>query len=135
MKKLLLVTIFLIIGITALTAPIKKPPRDLYKGLMREAVGDGPRGLYAVACVVRNRLNRGMDHGLVGLRRRGLDKFVAKHSAKHIARAKRAVYRVFEEGSPDITGGAIYFENIEYFGKPKWCKHKTVKIGHHTFYK
>ena len=45
-------------------------PDNLWRGHIAEAVSEGPDGMYAVACVVRNRLNAGMNSGLVALRRR-----------------------------------------------------------------
>ena len=90
------------------------PPRNLWKGLLREAVGEGYIGMYAVCCVVRNRLLAGMDNGLVGLRKRKLEAFVTKCGLSYELMAKDIVYKVFEQNTPDITNGALYFESIDF---------------------
>lgn len=110
-------------------------PENLWRGLVAEACGDGYSGMYAVAACVRNRLERGMDTGLCGLDRKDLKSFIAKQGSKYEHMAKRIIKKVFQERGEDTTNGAIYFENIEEYGKPKWCKKMTVKIKNHTFYK
>ena len=112
------------------------PPENLYKGLIGEAVSEGYEGMYAVACVYRNRLEKGMSLGCVALKRRDLDEFVRKQGKKYEIMAKEIVYKVFTE-TDDITKGATHYENIERFGIPGWAKNmvRTVKIGRHTFYK
>lgn len=91
--------------------------------------------MLAVACVARNRLKRGMWHGLVGMRRRDLNRFVSRHSRKQRKLAQKILKIVFENPYLDITEGAIHFENIKKFGRPKFCKVRIKKIGRHTFYK
>ena len=112
-------------------------PKDLWKGLIAEATSDGYRGMYAVACCVRNRLNKGMSAGLVGLKRKDLDSFVKKEGVRREKEAKDIVRQVFEENTQDVTGGAIYFECIERYGKPSFIRNtiRTTKIGEHTFFK
>lgn len=111
-------------------------PANLYQGLIVEACGEGYDGMYAVACVVKNRLNVGLNHGLCGLKKRGLDEFVRKQGAKIERVAKDIVRKVFEQNGEDITKGATHYENIEAFGTPYWAKSmvKTIKIKHHTFF-
>lgn len=111
-------------------------PQNLWKGLIAEAVGEGHRGMYAVACVVRNRLKKGMNTGLAGLKRHDLNAFVARQGEQAEGDAKNIVVEVFERGCPDITNGAIYFESTD-FKKPWWAprKHETIRIGKHIFYK
>ena len=53
-------------------------PKYLYKGIIGEAVGEGYAGMYAVACVYRNRLRKGMPLGCVAFKRGDLDRFVEK---------------------------------------------------------
>ena len=112
-------------------------PNNLYKGLIAEAVSEGELGMYAVACVVRNRLSKNMNIGLVALRRKDLDKFVWKQGKRYKIMAKRIVEDIFIKNSKDITNGATHYEAIEKYGKPYWTKNmiKTCKIGIHTFYK
>lgn len=111
-------------------------PDNLYKGILREAADQDKRGMIAVACVVRNRFNKGMNHGLVGLRRKRLEYFVSKQEQAKINDAKEAVHKVFNENHPDITYGADHFESIK-FKEPWWAKTmiKTVRINEHQFYK
>jgi len=110
---------------------------DLWKSLMAEAVGEGYEGMYAVACAVRNRVNKGMDTGLCGSKREDLDDFVYAQGGAHIQKAQRAFYEVFYEDAPDVTGGADHFENVKRFGKPWWSKGmaEVCEVGSHTFYR
>jgi len=112
-------------------------PEDLWKGLIAEATGEGYQGMYAVACCVRNRLNKGMNTGLCGLKRKNLDVFVQREGRKQELIAKEIVRRVFVENSPDFTNGATHYEAVERYGIPRWAKGmiKTAKIGEHTFFK
>ncbi len=105
--------------------------------IMGEAVSEGERGMYAVACVMRNRLKAyGHSKGFSSIYRANLDDWCLKQGL-WVERAKRVERRVFEENAPDITFGATHFENIEAFGTPYWAKSmvKTIKIKSHTFYK
>jgi spore germination cell wall hydrolase CwlJ-like protein len=113
------------------------PPQNLWKGLIAEAISEGDTGMYAVACVVRNRLDRHMSTGLVALKRKDLDKFVAREGKKAEQQAKRIVEAVFGHRGPDITNGATHYENIEKYGMPKWAKNMKMvaKIGEHSFFK
>jgi hypothetical protein len=112
-------------------------PKDLWKGLIAEAVGEGYRGMYAVACVYRNRIREGLPLGCVGLKRKDLESFVAKQGKKYEIMAKQIIEEVFEKNGKDITNGATHYENIERFGIPYWAKEMevTCKIGNHTFYR
>jgi hypothetical protein len=114
-------------------------PANIWQGLIGEAVSEGPQGMYAVACCVRNRINAGMDHGLCALKRKNLQGFVRKEGGRNALMAKTIAKKVFKDGAPDITGGAVYFENIERYGMPSWAKtgkvKKTIKIGSHTFFR
>lgn len=114
-----------------------KIPINLWKGLIAEAVSEGELGMRAVACVVHNRLNKGMNSGLVALKRKDLDKFVWKQGKKYEIQAKKIIQDIFYHSGSDITNGATHYENIEKYGKPYWVKNmiKTCKIGKHTFYK
>ena len=113
------------------------PPDNLWMGIIGEACSEGYNGLYAVACVYRNRLSKGMSLGCVALKRKDLNEFVRKQGRKIEYLAKRIIKEVFEGNAPDITGGASHYENVERFGIPRWAKDmvRTLKIKSHTFYK
>lgn len=112
-------------------------PTNLWKGLIAEDVAGGYQGMYAVACCVRNRLNTGLNTGLCGLKRKDLDAFVNRQPKKYHAIAKQIIKQVFEDNSPDITGGGTHYEAVEKYGLPRWARGMicTAKIGEHTFYK
>jgi spore germination cell wall hydrolase CwlJ-like protein len=112
-------------------------PSNLWQGLVAEATSEGYQGMYAVACVVRNRLEIGMNTGLCGLKRKNLNAFCKREGIKREKEAKEIVNLVFEQGSKDITNGAIHFECIEKYGMPLWAKTMiiTCKVGEHTFFK
>ena len=102
---------------------------------MAETVSDGYEGMYAVACVIRN---RGGDlNGFYGAKRKDLSDFCNRQGRRFVSQARKIEKMVFEQNSPDITFGATHFEAIEKYGTPYWVKKmiKTVKIGEHTFYK
>ena len=111
-------------------------PPDLWKGLIAEATGDGYDGMYGVACCVRNRLKKRMNHGLCGLKRKDLDEFIKKEGKKREEQAKEIIKKVFEQESKDTTKNADHFESIRY-KRPSWSysMQKTCQIGEHIFYK
>lgn len=111
-------------------------PKCLYKGIVGEAVGEGYEGMYAVACVYRNRLRKGLPLGCTALKRTDLDSFVNRQGEKYKKMVEKIVRKVFIENSPDVTNGATHYENIRAFGCPYWAKKMrvTAKIGNHTFF-
>lgn len=111
-------------------------PKNLWQGLIGEAVSEGRTGMYAVACVYHNRLIKNMPLGCVALKRKDLSKFVERQGKKYELMAKDIIRKVFIENAPDITRGATHYENIERFGIPYWAKDmvRVCKIGNHTFY-
>ena len=123
----------------ASSAQAVEPPNNLYKGLIAEAVGEGYEGMFAVACCVRNRLEEGMNTGLCGLKRKDIDSFVKRQGKRYTVIAQQIIVEVFENNAPDVTNGALYFENIEAFGVPYFVipmnLSQSAKIGLHTFYK
>ena len=116
----------------ALREELRQP--QIWQVLMAEAVSEGYDGMYAVACVIRNR--GGNLNGFYGAKRKDLDDF-CRRQGSYIALAKSVEKRVFKNGGTDITHGATHFENIGRFGNPYWTKEMiiTVKIGNHTFYR
>ena len=104
------------------------------KVLIAEAASEGYDGLYAVACVMRNRGWK-LD-GFSGTERHDLDVFVANQPERTRQWAHH-IRRVLQTGGLDRTGGATHYENVEDFGTPWWAKGQTptVKIGRHTFWR
>ena len=104
------------------------------KTIIAEAVSEGYEGMYAVACVIRNR--NGNLKGFVGSRRSDLDAFVKRQGEKYSRMAQKIYKEVFEENKPDITNGATHFESSDF---PDawwvWSMTETVSIGKHTFWK
>ena len=129
---------FLIIG-CAITQNVQTEepyPKDLWKGLIAEAVDQGYKGMYAVACVYKNRLDKDMTLGSAGLARKDLEEFVVAQGPKYELWAKDIIWLVFEVGAVDKTYGATHFDSTD-FPKPEWAKHMevTTQIGKHIFYK
>ena len=96
------------------------------RAIIGEASGEGYKGMLAVACAIRN---RGHLRGVYGLK------------AKHVDKEPQWVWDLAtkawtESRAKDITNGATHWES-DTFKKPYWAKSmtKTVKIGHHQFYK
>ena len=137
MKRLIRMGICLIaVLVSGVNAFAYVVPDNLWKGLLVEAGNQGKNGMYRVACVVRNRLALGMNHGLCGLKRNDLDGFVRREGRIKEKEAKEIVRKVFQERGEDVTNGATHFESID-FREPRWAK-KMVYLGQykkHKFYK
>ena len=112
-----------------------KPPEKLWMGLIGETQKDDYQGMLGIACCVRNRMEQGMGHGLVAMRRTDLGKLVKEAGALRCAQAKRIVEIVFNDRIEDITRGADHFESIRY-RKPGWAydMRVTCRINEHVFY-
>lgn len=136
LKVFILLTAFILAFVIIARADVVIPD-NLWKGLIAEDVAGGYQGMYAVACCVRNRLNSGLNTGLVALKRRDLDEFVRREGRQTEYFAKDIVRKVFAEGAPDITRGATHYENIEAYGLPKWARSmvRTIRIGEHTYFR
>ena len=107
----------------------------IWKVLLAEGANQGYDGMYAIACVIRN---RGGDlNGFVGAYRKDLDAFCNRQGKRYIEMAQRIETSVFKKKAPDITQGATHYENEMAFGKPYWAKGMVVvaRIGKHVFYK
>jgi hypothetical protein len=111
-----------------------RPPTRLWKGIVAEV--STQEEMIAVACIVRNRLEKNMTIGLVAMDRPDLDEFVAKEKPSHIAWAKKAVAVVFNNRIEDITGGSDHFEDICY-RQPRWARgmKKIKQIGNVVCYR
>ena len=127
---------FLVFVFIAANVSAAEYPGDLWKGILREAADQGYKGMYAVACVVRNRYFNNMDDGLSGMHRRDLQRFVDKHPRRFHAMARRALADAFATDAIDITHGATQFESTR-FRDPWWCKNMltTAIILDHVFYR
>jgi len=104
-----------------------------------EAGGEGYEGMYAVACVIQNRMQLfGMTAEEVVTQKNQFFGYTAKNrhanylAVKHVADALAERIGTLR----DITGGALHFENIKTFGVPAWAKSKKVLavVGSHTFF-
>lgn len=105
--------------------------------IIGEAANQGYIGMYAVACVMKN---RGGDlHGFSAANRKDLSVFCSRQGREIMRQARDIERRVFQKNGPDITKGATLFENIEKYGFPRtWDRAKiikTVRIKDHTFFK
>ena len=123
-----------------------REPQDaiVFRTIMGEAVSEGYEGMYAVACVIRNKAKR---HNLlpaivcrkwfIASKRKDLISFCERQGVKYNNMVQRIVSEVFDNDAKDITGGATHYENVERYGTPYWAKtmRKTAKIGSHTFWK
>ncbi len=96
------------------------------RAILGEARGEGDRGMYAVACAIRNRGHLG---GVYGAKAK-----MGDLTPELWQKASKAWFTSFE--GEDVTGGATHWEAVQTFGKPYWAKsmRQTVKIGAHTFY-
>jgi len=132
-----------------------KPPKHLWKGLIAEAIderykGHRPEIMLYIAFTVRNRLEKGMDHGLIGLKRKDLNKFV-KDNVRWVKYrdnmdfekiAKHIIHYVFYENAKDKSNGLLYFEDEVEYGTPYWVYRqeggygivKIKQIGDVVFY-
>jgi spore germination cell wall hydrolase CwlJ-like protein len=101
--------------------------------VLAEAANQGEEGLYAVACVVRN---RGYQiNGFSAARRTDLRAFALRQPAQVQRWAADAIARV-RRGGADVTGGATHYENVRAFGTPRWARGRTptARIGDHVFW-
>lgn len=123
---LLATTIILLILIGTARAQIVLPA-NLWKGLIAESTKCDLAEYQAIASVVRNRLDKGMWHGLVALKRKNLDAFVAreiKHNPKLEELAKRAT-----QEDQDYANRATHYEHTGVYPVPSWAKKmKVVKV-------
>ncbi len=136
MDKLLKWTIIIAFAIVlVIIANIAGAEPPYWQVIMAEAVSEGYDGMYAVACVIRNR-----DYnlrGFAGAKRKDLADFCERNGQRYILQAKEIERLVFKEAAKDTTGGATHFEALERYGVPYWARsmQKTCKIGRHTFFK
>ena len=110
-------------------------PSKLWQGLVAEDTFGDFQTYLIIASVVRNRLDKGLNYGLNGLRRRDLTDFVAENylyilKTKGIdleELAKRAIYKVFILGK-DYANGATRYEHTKIYGIPRDNEIKNMRI-------
>lgn len=127
LQKLWIVALILIIMLAswvlhADAAQIKD--EEAIRAVLGEARGEGYRGMYAVACAIRN---RGHLKGVYGLRASMPDL-----TPDLWQKASKAWFSSLS--GPDVTNGATHWENVRAFGRPYWASDKTTTIGNHVFY-
>lgn len=134
MIRWFLIVLILAIMLLSVAIVVKAEEPAIWKVLMAEAVSEGYDGMYAVACVIRN---RGGDlNGFYGGERKDLDDFCKRQGQRYILQAQEIERLVFKENAPSNVGNATHFEAIEKYGIPYWAKDMKVvyKVGEHTFY-
>lgn len=126
MKILILLSLFLI-GCDVVYG--KVPEDQAILAIIGEAEDQGPEGMLAVACAIRNRDSLKGVYGVTSPR-------VKKHLYSHgvYLSAKKAWK---ESASVDCTHGATHWENTKAFGEPYWVKDMvlTYKCNDHSFYR
>jgi len=131
-----IIVMLLLLNISQGFAHIYKIPDKLWQAIIAEDTsGDFITTLHIASCV-RNRLERGMSHGLVAMKRKNLTTFVRKEcnyvlKTKHISleyQAKRALYEVFTLNK-DYCNGATYYEHTGKYPIPLYTyKMRVIKI-------
>lgn len=121
--------------------------------IWREASGEGPEGMQAVGCVVRNRAAKaGGDYSAVITKKWQFSSMTAPGDGalirwpaatdKAFETARDIADHIYDGTLPDITGGATSYRNpvtatSESFQKAVDSGElvMTRQIGHHVFYK
>jgi len=138
-RKVITICALLVLNIFFITqsAYAQQPQPARWQVIIAEAADQGYQGMYAVACVMRNR--GGDVYGFSGAQRKDLALFCDRQGGSIISQARKIEKLVFKQGAPDITKGATLFENIKKYGFPKtWDRTRvveTVTIMNHVFYK
>lgn len=134
-RKALYLACFLLFAAVLTLPSVAHAQPAVWKVLLAEADNQGYEGMYAVACVIRNR--SGDLSGFCGAKRWDLDAFCRRQGNKLIATAKDIEHRVLKANGPDTTNGATHFENVRAYGMPEWARNMRVvkRIKDHTFFK
>lgn len=120
----------------------------LARTMVKEAGGEGDRGMEAVADVIRNRLNSGRYGSSIKdvvlapkqfspwneeMRGTKADPRTLDPGSPLYVKARDIGSRVLSGDAEDMTGGATHFFNPELVS-PKWARGKEgLDIGHHRF--
>ncbi len=132
--KIILVLLFLLI--TSPEFAYAKIPDNLYMGIVCEDTSGNMQTYLAIASVVKNRLDRGMNNGLVSLQRKDLEHFFWREYQYAInvrgidlsERAWLAIDEVFNQNK-DYANGATYYEHTGVYPIPKYTQNlKLVKV-------
>ena len=109
----------------------------IVEAIITEAIGEPIKGIVAVASVFRNRLEANMSLGASGLNRDNKFLFILFQPKWKKDLVKKIWQKVKVGQMTDPTDGALYFENVNAFGKPPWINDVefVVSIGQHNFYK
>jgi hypothetical protein len=127
---------FLLLALVFLVGSGTNQPADLWKGILGET--SNYQVMLRIACCVRNRYTRGMNHGLNAMQRKNLDHFVLQHcSEQDRVRAKKAVRAVFVDNIEDMTNGSDHLEYTVKYGNPSWVDEVVVvhRYKGWTFYR
>ena len=93
------------------------------RAILGESRGEGYRGMYAIACAIRN---RGSLKGVYGLTAK-----MEPISGALYQKASKAWHE--SEDGPDITNGAKHWDGSA-FPKPHWAGTVLAIIGNQVFY-
>jgi spore germination cell wall hydrolase CwlJ-like protein len=105
-----------------------------------EAVGEGPKGMVAVANVIANRARRsGQSAYEEVVKPKQFFGLTAPNRMKLLEQCGDYCIELAENimTLPDITGGATHYENVNKYGTPNWARRMTLtfEYKHHKFYK
>jgi len=123
---------FLIFSVFAKVARASEIPPNLWQGIVAEDTSGDYQTYLVIASVVRNRIDNGMNHGLVALKRKNLDKFV-KDNCAYILKTKglnledlatKAIREVLS--GKDYAFGATHYEHTGVYPMPSWAKNMQV---------
>lgn len=131
MKKTILFTIMLCLLFTQVFA--YEIPKDLWKGIIAEDTSGDLLVCLSITSCVRNRLQKGMTHGLVAMKRKNLTVFVKKEcdyalKVKRIDlenQAKGVLTQVFVLNK-DYCNGAINYEHTGKYSVPKYTRNMRI---------
>lgn len=124
--------ILVVVFCLPITCYAQQVPSNLWKGLIAEDTSGDLEVYRLIASVVRNRFNKGLNCGLVALKRKNLDEFV-KNNSEYMkikgvnleALSKQAIKEVFNLGL-DFADGATHYEHTGRFQVPYWAEKMTI---------
>ena len=113
-----------------------KTSHPIWMGIIAEDTSGDYQTYLCIASVVRNRLAKGMNTGLVALKRKDLDDFIAEQYL-YVLKTKNkdlqmiaqfAILKIFEE-KLDYVNGATNYEHTRIYPVPSYTKNmKIVKV-------
>ena len=125
-----------ILNVPNISSAYPSYPHNLWMGLIAEDTSGNYQTYLMIASVVRNRLNKGMDTGLVALKRKNLEYFVKIEICYALSVKEIDLYgltiKAIEEifiNNKDYAAGAINYEHTGVYPVPKYTKKmKLVKV-------